>query len=215
MTDLSELPPIAEGKRLVAFGDLNCPFCYALEERLQRKGATDDIEWRLVEHAPALPKQIADATDAEQTEVGQELAALVVRAPDVEINRPPFRPASGPAIRAVAAAARVDQPAADRLRVGLFRALWVEGRNIANPDVIRWVATEARVELPVAAPNDAETARTWTAQWRGAQFNRIPSLVSANDVTLLGLAEEKRLDLFLRSGLFGSRTADACVVKDE
>lgn len=207
--------PVAEGKRLLAFGDLNCPFCFVLEERLHRRDASVDVEWRLVEHAPELPQTIDDVTSHQQDEVEQELDALRTRAPDVELRRPPFRPASGPGIRAVHAAARLDPIGADRLRTQLFRSLWLEGRNIANRAVIEDIARSVSVRLPDDSPDDVLAARASTAQWRAAEFNRIPCMVSSSAATLLGLAEEKRLDLFLRSGLFGSRTDDACVARDD
>jgi predicted DsbA family dithiol-disulfide isomerase len=214
--EVGSLLPIAAGKRLLAFGDLNCPFCFALEERLQRRQASASVEWRLVEHAPDLPVRIEDSTPDEQAEVDQELEALRTRAPDVELRRPPFRPASGPAIRAVISATRVDARAADALRSQLFRALWLDGRNIADRHVIEDAARTVGLELPAERPEDGHTARASTAQWRAAvEFNRIPCMVSSSAATLLGLAEEKRLDLFLRSGLFGSRTDDACVVQSD
>ncbi|MCR9161100.1 MAG: DsbA family protein [Nannocystaceae bacterium] len=215
MDPVQSLLPIAAGRRLLAFGDLNCPFCYALEERIIRRGADAEVEWRLVEHAPQLPLSIGKATTDHQAEVDQELEALCTRAPDVEIRRPPFRPASGPGIRAVLAAARIDTQGADRLRTALFRGLWLEGRNIADARIIEDIARTQRVVLPEESQDDALAAQAQTAQWRAANFNRIPCMVSSSAATLLGLSEERRLDLFLRSGLFGSRTDDACVVRDD
>ena len=215
VNEVEALLPIATGKRLLAFGDLNCPFCFVLEERLHRRDANADVEWRLVEHAPELPLRIDDVTSHQQDEVEQELEALRTRAPDVTLRRPPFRPASGPGIRAVHAAARLDPTGADRLRTQLFRALWLEGRNIADSAVIEDVARAVAVQLPDESPEDVLAARASTAQWRTAEFNRIPCMVSSSAATLLGLAEEKRLDLFLRSGLFGSRNDDACVVRND
>jgi len=202
--------PPREDKALVAYGDLNCPFCYALEERLTRRDVDIHIEWRLVEHAPELPVLEADSTEAEQRELTDELAALLTRAPDVPISKPPFRPASGPAIRAVLAAAAVDALCGDRLRLALYRALWQEGRNIASSEVIHAVAQECGITAPLLGSPFAAQASAWTAEWRASQFNRIPCLVSSVDARLLGLSTEDRLDLFLRSGLFGSRTEDAC-----
>ena len=36
------------------FTDLNCPFCYATEQRLEQLGFSERIAWRGVEHEPEL-----------------------------------------------------------------------------------------------------------------------------------------------------------------
>lgn len=199
---------------LLAFGDFNCPFCYALEERLTARTVDTQVEWRLVEHAPELPATLEEATEAEHHELAQELAALVVRAPDVLIRSPPFRPRSGPAIRALIAASRIDTVAADQLRLALFRALWLEGRNIADDAVLAELASACGIREALDDSASAANAAEWTAQWRAAEFNRIPCLVSRTDAKLLGLSTLDRLDLFLRSGLFGSRSDDACTTPE-
>ncbi|ALA58747.1 hypothetical protein [Nitrospira moscoviensis] len=40
---------------LLAYGDFNCPFCYAMHERFHGRGLLKDAEWRGVQHAPHLP----------------------------------------------------------------------------------------------------------------------------------------------------------------
>lgn len=214
MSGASHSIPGAEARNLVAFGDLNCPFCYVLEERLTTRTLEAQIEWRLVEHAPELPRTREDATEDEQRELAQELEALVTRAPDVEIRRPSFRPRSGPAIRTVIAASHIDPQAADRLRLALFRALWLEGRNIADETVLAELASACGFREPLDAAAYAAAAAGWTAQWRAAELNRIPCLISGSDAKLLGLSTTSRLDLFLRSGLFGSQSDDACATPD-
>lgn len=215
MADASHSTPGAGARRLLAFGDLNCPFCYVLEERLTTRTVDAEVEWRLVEHAPGLPGAIEIATEDEQRELVQELDALVTRAPDVAIRRPPFRPRSGPAIRAVIAASHINIDAADQLRLALFRALWLDGRNIADEAVIADLASACGIRETLDGAAYAAAAAGWTAQWRAAELNRIPCLISDTDAKLLGLATTDRLDLFLRSGLFGSQSDDACATPDE
>jgi predicted DsbA family dithiol-disulfide isomerase len=36
----------------VLYTDLNCPFCYATEERIEALGLVDAVEWRGIEHEP-------------------------------------------------------------------------------------------------------------------------------------------------------------------
>ncbi|MBV1857996.1 MAG: DsbA family protein [Nannocystaceae bacterium] len=204
----------AETRPLMAFGDFNCPFCYALEERLTTRTVDARVEWRLVEHAPELPATLEAATQEEQRELDQELDALLTRAPEVLIRRPPFRPRSGPAIRALIATSHIDPDVADQLRLALFRALWLEGRNIADEEVLADLAFVCGLREPLDGSAYAAAAAQWTAQWRAAELNRIPCLISRTDAKLLGLSTTERLDLFLRSGLFGSQTDDACTMPD-
>ncbi len=214
MAGPSDPTPVADVRPLVAFGDFNCPFCYALEERLTTRTVDAHVEWRLVEHAPDLPAAMEDATAEEQHELAQEIATLIMRAPDVEIHRPSFRPRSGPAIRALIAASHIDATAADEFRLALFRALWLEGRNIADSLVLDAVASACGIREPLDGSAYVATATEWTAQWRAAKFNRIPCLVSRTDAKLLGLSTVERLDLFLRSGIFGSQSDDACALSE-
>ena len=198
--------------KLVVYGDLNCPFCFALEERLAARGIDKNVEWQLVEHAPQLPTRQELATEAEIEELECELDALAERAPDVVIHAPPFRPNSRRAIEAVAEALRIDPARADVLRRSLFRALWIEGRDIADEEIVAELASATGLPKPgtthpVAA---AEDAKRWTATWRAANWNRIPCMITDAETKLLGLAPVQRLELFLRSGLFSSSTDDHC-----
>jgi predicted DsbA family dithiol-disulfide isomerase len=197
-------------RTIVAYGDLNCPFCYALEERLAARSVEHQVEWRLVEHAPELPVEPSGAQPGQLEELGRELEALVERAPDVRIRRPPFRPSSGRAIRAVAEACEIDPPRAWLLRLSLFRALWRDGRNIADPQVIDALVERAGLPPLRGTTEAVETAARWTREWREARYERIPVMVSDVDTTLLGLVPVRQLELFLASGLFSGRSELVC-----
>jgi predicted DsbA family dithiol-disulfide isomerase len=198
--------------KLVVYGDLNCPFCFALEERLTARGIEKNVEWQLVEHAPQLPTRQELATEAELEELECELNALVERAPDVVIHAPPFRPNSRRAIEAVAEALRIDHERGDALRRRLFRALWLEGRDIADEAVVAELALAAGLPKPgtTHAAAAADDAKRWTETWRATNWNRIPCMITDAETKLLGLAPVQRLELFLRSGLFSSSTEDHC-----
>ena len=45
--------------RVTLFTDLNCPFCYSTEQRLERLGVGDQVAWRGVEHEPELTVPMA------------------------------------------------------------------------------------------------------------------------------------------------------------
>lgn len=201
-------------RSMVVYGDLNCPFCYALEERLVARDVVHQVEWRLVEHAPALPVELQAVQAEELEELGRELESLRERAPDVRIARPPFRPSSGRAIRAVAEACTIDPPRAWALRRSLFRALWRDGRNIADPQVIAALVERAGLPALCGTAAAVEAAVRWTREWRDARYERIPVMVSDVDTTLLGLVPARRLDEFLASGMFGSASTLVCEVDE-
>ena len=199
----------------VVYGDLNCPFCYALEERLLARDAALPIEWRLVEHMPGLPIVPDSAHPDELEHLAGEVAALAERARDVRIRQPPFRPNTRRAIRAVAEACELDPPRAWALRSSLFRALWRDGRNIADPAIIESLV--ARVGLPPqrGTAGAAELADRWTHEWRDSKLDRIPVMISEAGTKLLGLPPLRRLEMFLASGLFTSSFDLVCDVDDE
>jgi predicted DsbA family dithiol-disulfide isomerase len=201
-------------RSMVVYGDLNCPFCYVLEERLVARDVVHQIEWRLVEHAPELPVELGGVSGAQLEELGRELEALVERAPDVKLGRPAFRPNSGRAIRAMAEACSIDPPRAWSLRLLLFRALWRHGRNIADPGVVEALVERAGLPPLRDTPEAAEMARRWTREWRDAKYERIPVMISDVDTELLGLAPVQRLEQFLASGLFSSTSELVCEVDD-
>ncbi|MEM9458235.1 MAG: DsbA family protein [Myxococcota bacterium] len=197
-------------KQWVAYGDLNCPFCFALEQRLAKREIASIIEWRLVEHAPDLPFNGSFATPAQLEELGVEIESLQQRAPDVSIALPRFRSNSRRAIEAVAEASLVDPDKADGLRRSLFTAMWREQKDIASVELLQALAKEAGLPVLKGTAKAREEKLRWTNEWRAGGFRRIPVLVSGRNAVLEGLPTMRRLDVFLRNGLFSSSTEDAC-----
>jgi len=197
-------------KLLVAYGDLNCPFCFALEQRLAARVEDPRVEWRLVEHDPELPYRGDYATPAQLELLGEELESITERAPDVEIQLPAFRPNSRRAIEAVAEAMFIDPDKADVLRRSLFLALWKEARDISSVEVLQDLAKQAGLPTLRGPSKAKQEAARWTIEWRATAIDRIPLMISGRDATLAGLPSPRRLDLFLRSGLFSASNDQAC-----
>ncbi|MDE0977205.1 MAG: DsbA family protein, partial [Arenicellales bacterium] len=91
---IQDLQAMAAGE-FIAYGDLNCPFCFALHERLLAWNLLDRIEWRLIVHAPELSSSMFSMED--QSLLANEVFSIHHRAPDVSVNLPPTRPGSEPA----------------------------------------------------------------------------------------------------------------------
>ena len=125
----------------IAYGDLNCPFCFALHERLLAWNLLDRIEWRLIVHAPELSSSMFSMED--QSLLANEVFSIHHRAPDVPVNLPPTRPGSEMATRLLHALDRLPIEQQVPVRVALYRALWVEGENIADAQALQAVIERA------------------------------------------------------------------------
>ena len=88
------------------FADLNCPYSYALTVRLGSLGLEDRCEWLGVQHDPSLPVPPRLGDRRVMRAVEDDVDAVRLQAPEVEIAVPPFKPNTRRAIGAVAAVHR-------------------------------------------------------------------------------------------------------------
>ena len=73
----------------ILYSDFNCPFCYALHERLHDMALLSRCEWRGVQHAPHLPRPMKPWHGSLGVELRQEVAVVQWLAPDLQIAPPP------------------------------------------------------------------------------------------------------------------------------
>ena len=137
---IQDLQALAAGE-FIAYGDLNCPFCFALHERLLAWNLLDRIEWRLIVHAPELSSSMFSMED--QSLLANEVFSIHHRAPDVPVNLPPTRPGSEMATRLLHALDGLPIEQRVPVRVALYRALGVEGENIADAEALQAVIDRA------------------------------------------------------------------------
>ena len=208
------------GKRLDEFGDsftvyadFNCPFCYALNERIHLMKLDRQVDFRLIQHAPDVSSD--DSGFEVLSELTREVAEVRRRAPSTRINIPMFRPNSGPASLLVFAVAKTDPLAATRLRQRVYRALWIDGEDISSAQVLSALLRELDIDPPDGDAMDAAELETWQQTWdRSAEFERnIPIMVSARGETVIGFPLEPELDTFLETGtlLTDKSSHGACV----
>jgi len=197
----------------VVYGDLNCPFCFALHERLFTWNLLDRIEWRLIIHAPDL--EASGFSMEDQSLLANEVFSIHHRAPDVPVNLPKLRPGSEMATRLMQGLEFLSVQQQVSTRVSLYRALWVDGRDIADPDTLQDVVVATGISEALA-PDQAQAEKfdVWQKEWETSNDfdRRIPIIKRAsNDSLLLGLPTEEALVDFLK----GSRTFyvndDACI----
>ncbi|MDG2075180.1 MAG: diguanylate cyclase [Arenicellales bacterium] len=126
---------------VIAYGDLNCPFCFALHQRLADWGLLERIEWRLIVHAPELSKSNFSLED--QSLLANEVFSIHHRAPDVTVKLPRTRPGTEMATELIYALGKASPTSQATLRLALYQSLWLEGRNIADPTVLQEIINEA------------------------------------------------------------------------
>ena len=130
------------------FTDLNCPFCYATEQRLEHLGVSDRISWRGVEHEPELPVPMALDDVEIAAELAEEVQSVRARAPEVAIAVPPGKANTAAGLLATAAALRVDAVRGADFRRAVYRAFWRDGRDVSDPAVLEVACGDLR-EPPV------------------------------------------------------------------
>jgi predicted DsbA family dithiol-disulfide isomerase len=182
------------------YTDLNCPFCYATETRLGALGLQDRIEWRGVEHEPDLPVPMMLDDEELNEEVAEEVDSVRSRAPDVEIAQPTGKPNTARAIAFAAAAERTDPERGRAVRDAIYRAFWVDGADISQPEVLEALA--ARHGLDAVAPRHEDDLRvaSWRLDWERSPLRGVPLLVRDDGEVLYGLKGIDELERFVRGG---------------
>jgi diguanylate cyclase (GGDEF)-like protein len=183
---------------IVFYTDFNCPFCYALNERLIALGDKSKIEWRGIEHDPSVTSQ--QVSLAEKNKLINQVNIIRKRAQEVDIVTPLFRPNTGLANRIVYLMRNQSKPKLVQCRTLIYRALWLDGLDISTHQVLKEIVKTAQLAYPSAEEicQKIDDLKDWQAQWTGTRFNsRLPVLVSmATDKPLLGFPTHELLHYF-------------------
>ena len=173
--------------KLVVYGSFNCPYSLLASRRVDRLvelGVTD-VEWRAVVHDPDVPIQgvpvvgeLATLFDREF----EEIRGLLRNGESYEATPPTVQPNT---TLAVAGFSTMTGGDANRLRAQLFDALWVQGLDIGDANVLR--------ELGCPAPPLSPAAEQWRSEWLGFDRSLVPMLVLPNGTVSRGLGALKRL----------------------
>ncbi|PIE25196.1 MAG: hypothetical protein CSA60_01535 [Neptuniibacter caesariensis] len=180
----------------IVYADLNCPFCYALHEQLGRYGLLNQVDWRLIEHSPDIA--IYNKTAESQAELASEVFVVRSRAPGIDVALPKFRSDSRFATLCIIEAAEKNPEKSIELRRNLYRALWVEGKDIADVSVIYECLKKSGLptELDITESHENQFA-DWQTAWEEGEFNlRIPVICAPDGRTSLGLPSPEDLNAF-------------------
>jgi diguanylate cyclase (GGDEF)-like protein len=182
---------------ITVYGDFNCPYSYALNERLLVYARDFEIRWMAMQHLPF-------ASDSaprfqEQTQLTAEVASLRKKAPEIQMVTPPFRPNTGLANEFLAACELRRPSQVARLRNQIFRGLWRNGEDISRPDVLVGLARQAGAGTLEPGRDDEELSSVWQSLWEEGRFDRrIPSMENSSGGRILGFPAIPRLMSFLQ-----------------
>lgn len=186
--------------RVTLFTDLNCPFCYSTEQRLERLGVSGQVAWRGVEHEPELPVPMARGDLEIIAELAEEVDAVRSRAPEVTIAVPPGKANTAAGLLAAAAALRVDAGRGAALRQAVYCAFWRDGLDISDPAVLDELADDVGLPPRQTRPEDALTVASWRLEWERSPLRGVPLLVREDGETVYGLKDVETLERFVRAG---------------
>lgn len=191
------------------YADLNCPFCFALSERLHQAGIGADWEWAYIEHAPELNSQVA--SDQQIQQLREECEMVRRRAADVSISYPGFCVNTRLANLTLLAVAMQYPGQVAAFRVGLYRAYWQQGRDISQKSVINDVLADISLPSLDYSAHEEKLQYQSNEQWRSGQFDqRIPAIEGPGGRKLLGLQHIYNIENFI-SGGSGQKSGDSCL----
>jgi predicted DsbA family dithiol-disulfide isomerase len=183
---------------VVLYTDLNCPFCYATEERIAALGLEAAVEWKGVEHEPDLPIPMDVDDDVIHEELREEVGSVSGRAPEVPIALPGGKPNTRQALRVAAAAGRLTHDAGAAFRRDVYRAYWREGADLSDPEVIEAIARRHDADALNVTPDDDRQVTGWQLDWQRSPTRGVPLLVRHDGEVLYGLKDSDVLADFLR-----------------
>lgn len=177
--------------RLTIYGDFNCPYSALASARADvlLDAGFHEIDWRAIQHDTEIPT-VGEPVDGD---VAVELKREVAEVLDLSDHDLRLRPVVPP-VRAnteaacAAFAAGVDDP--DPLRQRLFAAVWADGDNVGDPQVLDRVAGHSR---------DHALAGEWQDKYRALPRPITPSLVFPDGRVSRGLGALAQLAALARS----------------
>jgi len=189
---------LSENDGILFYSDFNCPFCYALNERLVALGDSTRIRWRGIEHEASATSRVV--TLDEKNQLLNEVSVVRKRAPEISVVTPPFRPNTNLVNRVVFAMLDQDSRKMSELRTLIYRALWLHGKDISNPDFLKKLVEDLALDYPADDQLEVmpKALEQWQTEWQSEVYQtRLPVLVSTeNNKPILGFPTYDLLHYF-------------------
>ena len=186
-------------KRNLLYSDFNCPFCYAMHERLHEMNLLALCEWRGVQHASHLPRPMKPWQGSLGAELRHEVAVVQRLAPGLPIALPPGKPNTKLAIEQAVALLRCDPLHMMAFVRETYRVFWCEGRDISDSEVLRQLVEKVGGSSESVGSIDGEdrrVAQEWEAAWHVTGQAGVPLIVSPERELLVGCAPSEDIRRF-------------------
>lgn len=190
-------------KRNLLYSDFNCPFCYAMHERLHELSLLSLCEWRGVQHASHLPRPMKPWQGSLGAELRHEVAVVQRLAPGLPIALPPGKPNTKLAIEQAVGLLRRDPSHAMAFVRETYRAFWCEGKDISDSGVLRQLVEQVGGSVESMGSIDGEDRRMaqgWESAWHATGQAGVPLIVSPEGELLVGCAPEEQIRQFFNQG---------------
>ena len=195
---------------ITAVGDLNCPFCFALNEWIDELGYGSTVSYFGIEHMADLTPEKAVTQDA-LAEMKAEYEKVLERTcGDLALNLPPKRPSSALAIATLLRVETIEPERLGEARTRLFRALWHDGQDFSRPEVIRERLRDFDLGNFADMSTELSLVKERTRKWINGEINYIPAILSPTGVNYIGMGTKKALKIFFGSALFSSQNEGVC-----
>ncbi|TKB68083.1 MAG: hypothetical protein E8D47_00990 [Nitrospira sp.] len=186
-------------KRNILYSDFNCPFCYAMHERLYEMNLLDRCEWRGVQHAPQLPRPMKPWQGSLGAELRHEVNHVQRLAPGLPIALPPGKPNTKLAIEQAVSLLQHDRSHGMAFVRETYRAFWSEGRDISDLAVLIALITQ-RGSTPesIGAITDETrlVAQEWERAWHATGQAGVPFMISSEGDRLVGCVPPEHIRRF-------------------
>ncbi len=178
----------------VLYSDFNCPFCYALHERLHDIDLLARCEWRGVQHAPHLPRPMKPWQGSLGAELQHEVAVVQRLAPGLPIALPPGKPNTRPAIEQAVRVLRQDRSRGMDCIRRIYRAFWCDGQDISDAVILKPLMGDCWTDG--ADEQSYRIAQEWEAAWHATGQAGVPLVVSPAGDLLVGCVPEEDIRRF-------------------
>jgi predicted DsbA family dithiol-disulfide isomerase len=169
------------------YSDFNCPFCYAMHERLHEMNLLALCEWRGVQHASHLPRPMKPWQGSLGVELRHEVTVVQRLAPGLPIALPPGKPNTRPAIEQSVALLRRDRSHMMTFVRETYRAFWCAGRDISDLGVLRHLVEQvggSPESMGTINDEDRRVAQEWESAWHVTGQAGVPSLSRRRVISL-------------------------------
>jgi signal transduction histidine kinase/CheY-like chemotaxis protein/predicted DsbA family dithiol-disulfide isomerase len=191
------------------YADINCPFCFVLNEWLHEKGLEDTIDWIGIEHEPFLTKDIA-LTSAYSKQYKQEVSSCLLRSEGILLSPPEIRYPSKLALMLLEQVRKEDRNNFNKVKRAIYRAMWKDSLDISSLEILKEITSKITSIDLAQIEKYEDTVNENTKLWEDLGYDRIPMSLSNTGAKYLGLGSKSDLEVFLKSGIISEVSNDAC-----